>query len=65
VHSTQVTLSHIKAYLLLGTIKKADQLFQTIEAPELNAQEMFLSALTDDQFEVPLNKANVPADLLD
>jgi Tfp pilus assembly protein PilF len=84
VHSTQVTLSHIKAYLLLGNIKKAEQLFQTIEAPELNAQAMltlaelnaakgnsidaqqvFLSALTDDQFEVPLNKANIPADLLD
>lgn len=84
MHSTQVTLSHIKAYLHLGNIKKADQLFQTIEASELNAQamltlaglnaakgnsidaqQMFLSALTDDEFEVPLNKANIPADLLD
>lgn len=44
VHSTQVTLSHVKAYLLLGNIKKAEQLFQTIEAPELNAQAMLALA---------------------
>lgn len=83
-HSSQVTLSHVKAYLLLGNIKKAEQLFQTIEAPELNAQAMltlaelhaakgnsidaqqvFLSALAHDQFEVPLNKVSISKDLLD
>ncbi|MFT6208279.1 MAG: Tfp pilus assembly protein PilF [Colwellia sp.] len=83
-HSTQVTLSHIKAYLLLGNIKKAEQLFQTIESEQIHAQAMFalaelhatkgnsidaqkvfLSALADDQFELPLNKASIPSDLLD
>lgn len=83
-HSSKITLSHVKAYLLLGNIKKAEQLFQTIKTPQKNAQAMltlaelhaakgnsidaqqvFLSALTDDQFEIPLVKANIPADLLD
>lgn len=83
-HSTQVTLSHIKAYLLLGNIEKAEQLFQYIEAPKPNAQIMllqaelhaakgnsidaqtaFLSALEDDQYDVPLDKVSVPTDLLD
>jgi Tfp pilus assembly protein PilF len=84
VHSTHVTLSHVKAYLLLGDIQKAEQLFQTIEAAELNAQAMltlaelhaakgnsvkaqmvFLSALTDNQFELPPNEASTRGDLLD
>lgn len=83
-HSSQITLSHVKAYLLLGNIKKAEQLFETIEVPELNAQAMltlaelhaakgnsvdaqqvFLLALTDDQFVVPINKTTIPTDLLD
>ena len=83
-HSNQVTLSHVKAYLLLGNIKKSEQLFATIEAPELNAQAMltlaelhaakgnsvdaqqvFLLALTDSQFELPINKTTVATDLLD
>jgi Tfp pilus assembly protein PilF len=82
-HFTHVTLSHVKAYLLLGNIKKSEQLFQTIEKSELNAQAMlvlaeihaangnsmgaqqaFLLALTDDQFDMPINKTTIPTDLL-
>ncbi|MFQ3236701.1 MAG: hypothetical protein ACI9C4_002274, partial [Paraglaciecola sp.] len=84
VHSSHVILSHIKAYLLLGNIQKAEQLFQTIGAAQMNAQSMlalaelhaakgnsieaqkvFLLVLTDNQFEEPLNKASIPAGLLD
>ena len=43
-HSTNVTLSHVKAYLLLGNIQKAEQLFQTIDAANLNAQSMLIQA---------------------
>ena len=32
---SQVTLSHVKAYLLIGNITKADERFQTIQTPEL------------------------------
>jgi Tfp pilus assembly protein PilF len=83
-HSTQVTLSHVKAYLLIGNIQKAEQLFQTIETPELSAQAMltlaelhaakgisieaqkvFLAALTDNQFKLSLHQASIPAGLLD
>ena len=80
---TQITLSHVKAHLLLGNIKKSEQLFRTIEGSELNAQAMFvlaelhaargnsigaqqvfLLALTDAQFDVPINKTTIPTDLL-
>ena len=33
--ATLVTLSHVKAYLLIGNITKADERFQTIQTPEL------------------------------
>lgn len=42
--NTQVTLSYIKSYLLLGNIEKAEQLFRTIETPEKNAHAMLLLA---------------------
>jgi Tfp pilus assembly protein PilF len=44
VHSSHVTLSHVKAYLLLGNIQKAEQLFQTIEAAQMNFQSMLALA---------------------
>jgi Tfp pilus assembly protein PilF len=44
VHSTDVTLSHVKAYLLIGNIQKAEQLYQTIDAAQLNTQSMLTLA---------------------
>jgi Tfp pilus assembly protein PilF len=32
---SQVTLSHVKAYLLIGNVKKAEERFQTIQTPEI------------------------------
>lgn len=40
----QVTLSHIKAYLLLGDVYKAEQLLLRIKSPEPNAQTMLTMA---------------------
>lgn len=82
--STDVTLSHVKAYLLNGNIQKAEQLFNTYDASELDtqsmlvlaelhsargnsveAQKVFLTTLADRSFELPMNKTNIPTDLLD
>lgn len=83
-HSNHVTLSHVRAYLLLGNIQKAEQLFQNIYSTDLNgqsqlllaelhaakgnsieAQKVFLSALTNLQFELAQDKASIPEALLD
>lgn len=80
----QVTLSHVKAYLLLGDIEKAEQLLQTIKSSEPNAktmltlaelqaakgnsveaQRMFLLALSDSLYDAPLNKNEISENLLD
>ncbi|WP_339721725.1 LysM peptidoglycan-binding domain-containing protein [uncultured Paraglaciecola sp.] len=44
VDANQVTLSHVKAYLLLGDIKKAEQLLQTIKSTEPSAATMLILA---------------------
>jgi LysM repeat protein len=41
---TQITLSHVKAYLLIGNIPKAEALFQSIKQPELNPNALLALA---------------------
>lgn len=82
--ATLITLSHVRAHLLLGNIQKAEQLFQAVDLTDLNgqsqlllaelhaakgesveAQKVFLSALTEYQFELAQDKTGIPDTLLD
>lgn len=42
--ANNITLSHVKAYLLNGNIQKAEQLYNTIDATELNMQSLLVLA---------------------
>lgn len=84
IHDTQVRLSHVKAYLLIGNIEKAEQLFQSIAAENLDfqallvqaelhalkgnsieAQKVFLSAMSDIQFKLTPNMPSKLGELVD
>lgn len=42
--SNNITLSHVRAYLLIGNVAKAEERFQTLDNPELNPNALLLLA---------------------
>ena len=83
-HDNKTILSYVRAYLLIGNIKKAEQHFLTLSQPELisgaslvkaelsaakqdsvGAQQAFLFAITNEQFNDVVNKGQVSANLLE